>query len=152
MSRKQMRLKPLNNLSTKAGFYAVEENFISVSFRYLSNNRRRNFEFFDSKRWREKAQALGQFFSFLQRLTNKHRLEIMRLPKDADCGFENLPFGTVNCTPNGYNTPTDKSISVFRFGDNGNGGDYRLLGFFESNSPVLYIIGFDFDYSAYQHE
>ena len=32
MSRKKTRHKPLNNLSTKTGLYAVEENFISVSF------------------------------------------------------------------------------------------------------------------------
>ena len=152
MSRKKTRHKPLNNLSTKTGLYAVEENFISVSFRYLSNNRSRNFEFFGDKRWREKTRALEQFFSFLQRLTGKHRLDVMKLSKDVDCGFENLPFSAVNCTPSGYNPSADKSISVFRFGDNGNEGNYRLIGFFENNSPVLYIIGFDFDYSAYQHE
>lgn len=152
MSRKQARFRPLNELSVKTGQYSGEESCISVSFRYLSNNKRRNFDFFGDKRLREKNRAAEQFFSFLQRLTGKHRLEIMKLPKDVDCGFENLRFSTVNCTPCGCNLPVDKLISVFRFGDNGNGGNYRLLGFFESNSPVLYVIGFDFDYSAYPHD
>ena len=152
MSRKQTRNKPLNNLLSKVRQYTVEERRIFVSFRHLSNNKRRNFDFFGDKRWREKARALEQLFSFLQRLTAKRRIELMALPKEVDCGFENLPYSRVNCTPTDCVLSAETLISVFRFGDNGDGGNYRLLGCFEENTSVLNVIGFDFNYSAYRHE
>ena len=125
---------------------------ITVSFCYLSKNKTRNFGFFGSKNIRQKADAFEQMLSFLQRLTLKTRADIAEIAKDRDCGFEMLDNEIVNCTPNGYQFSENDKVTVFRFGDNGNGGNYRLLGFFENNSPVLYIIGFDFDYSAYQHD
>lgn len=152
MSRERARHKPLNDPLTKVSRHVVEEGCISVSLRYLSKNKRRNFEFFGDKRWRDKARVLEQFFSFLQRLTAKRRIDIMKLAKDADCGFEHMRYGAINCTPDGYELSSERLILVFRFGNNSAGSDYRLLGFFEDNSPVLNIIGFDFDYSAYPHE
>ena len=148
MSRK----KPSPVIKPKAGQNSTEEKCISVSFRFLSKNKARNFEFFGDKNRRQKSNALEQLFEFLQRLTSKTKLESSRLARDRDCGFECIKAENVNCTPHGYVLRADSSIFVFRFGDNGNGGDYRLLGFFEEETSVLYVIGFDFDYSAYRHD
>lgn len=129
----------------------IEKN-ISISLQYLSKNKQRNFEFFFDKNLRQKAQALNDFVNFAKRLTSKTRLDIASKRKFEDCGFENLRFQDVNCTPDGYELSKDANISVFRFGDNFNGGDYRILGFFSEDNPVFNIIGFDFDYSAYKHD
>ena len=125
---------------------------ITVSFQYLSTNKSRNFEFFGHKDLRRKTDALEQLFSFLQRLTSKSRADISNIARDRDCGYEILEPTTVNCAPTGYRLTKSDQIAVFRFGNNSAGGDYRLLGLFEERSPVLNIIGFDFDYSAYPHD
>ncbi len=126
--------------------------YISFSFRYLSKNKQRNFDFFSYKEWKQKGEALYQLFCFLQRLSDKTEKDIVSLSKHQDSGFEMLKFKDVNCLPNGRTLSKEDNIFVFRFGNNGNGGDYRLLGFFEDKSSVLYVIGFDFDYSAYRHD
>ena len=127
------------------------ENKISVSMCYLSKNKQRNFEFFVGKNLRQREKALSQFVDFVKELTSKTRLEISLKSKFEPCGFENLRYEDVNCVPNNYILSKDTNIAVFRFGDNKNGGDYRILGFFEEKSSVFNIIGFDFDYSAYKH-
>ena len=45
----------------------------------------------------------------------------------------------------------DEKIYIFRFktADNKNNG--RILGFKKDRCPIYYIIGFDFDFSAYDH-
>lgn len=149
MSKKIKGKKPNVRLNVKN---IEAPQLISVSFCYLSKNKARNFEFFGSKNVRQKTDAFEQLLSFLQRLTAKTRADIAEIAKDRDCGFEMLNNGIVNCAPNGYRFSENDKVTVFRFGDNGNGGNYRLLGFFENNSPVLYVIGFDFDYSAYPHD
>ena len=129
-----------------------EPQALSVTFRYLSKNKARNFEFFGHKDLRRKADALEQLIAFLQRLTSKTLLEVLKLPKDKDYGCESMKYSAVNCRPHLCTLEADDLIFVFRFGDNGSGGDYRLLGFFEDRSAVFNVIGVDFDYSAYQHE
>lgn len=127
------------------------EKTISISLCYLSKNKKRNFEFFSDKNLRQKEKALTDFFDFVKRLTGKTRLEILSKNKSANCGFENLKFQDINCKPDGIFLSKDTNISIFRFGDNTSGGDYRVLGFFSEENPIFNIIGFDFDYSAYEH-
>jgi len=98
----------------------IAEGKISVSFRYLSQNKQRNFEFFSQKDFRGKAVAFEQLLEFLQRLTAKTQLEISPLSKDDDCGFEQMPFAQMNCNPDGIALGKDTKICVFRFGSGGN--------------------------------
>lgn len=123
---------------------------ISVTLRYLTVNKSFNFEFF-GKNFRAKATAFEQLTEFLRRLTSKTLLQISMLSKTDDCGFETLPFAQIKISPNGVILGKDTKIHVFRFGNSGTGGDYRLLGFFETGQAILNIIGFDFNYSAYDH-
>lgn len=124
------------------------ENKISVSFQFLTKNNRHNFNFFSKTNFRLKTSAFEQLFEFLQTLTSKTQLEIANLPKER--GFELIALSQLKFKP-ALTLGQDTKICVFRFGDNSNGGDYRLLGFFEHGQNVLEIIGFDFDYSAYNH-
>ena len=142
---------PQLNLRASRDLKPTPENKISISLRHLTKNKQHNFEFFGAKDFRKKAQVFDQFFKFLQRLTAKTQLEISTLSKTDDCGFEQIPFQQIKFKPNGTTLGQDTKIWVFRFGDNVSGGDYRLLSFFEDKHPVLNIIGFDFDYSAYKH-
>jgi len=142
---------PQPNLRASRDLKPTPENKISISLRYLTKSKQHNFEFFSAKDFRKKAQAFEQFLEFLRRLTAKTQLEISALSKTNDCGFEQIPLQQMKFKPDGTNLGQDTKIWVFRFGDSGNSGDYRLLGFFEDKQSVLNIIGFDFDYSAYEH-
>ena len=121
---------------------------ISVTLQYLTTNKTFNFEFF-GKNIRNKITAFEQFTEFLKRLTSKTPLQISTLSKTDDCGFETMTFAQIKFNPRNVVLGNDTKIHVFRFGNNGNGGDYRLLGFFETGQAILNIIGFDFNYSAY---
>ena len=126
------------------------ESKISISLQYLSTNKQRNFDFF-AKNFRDKATSLDSFIKFVQRLTSKTQLEISALSKTDDCGFEQMPFAQINCNPHGVTLGKDTKICVFRFGERDDSDKYRVLGFFDNKQPILHIIGFDFDYSAYKH-
>lgn len=152
MSNKKRGKIPSSQIFAKNRQPPKTEKNISISLQYLSKNKRRNFDFFSDKNLRQKLNALTDFFYFVKRLTGKTRLDILSKRKSEDCGFENLRFQDVNCTPDNFELSKDANISVFRFGDNGNGGDYRILGFFSEDNPIFNIIGFDFDYSAYKHD
>ena len=130
----QPKLKANRKLTPKV------EPKISVSLQYLTKGKDHNFDYFSAKDFRTKAQAFEQLLEFLRRLTAKTLLAISSLPKDVDCGFEQLPFQQMKFKPDGIKLGQDAKIHVFRFG---NGGNYRLLGFFEYD--VLQIIGFDFN-------
>ena len=123
------------------------ESKISISLEHLTLNKNYNFDFF-GKNFRAKAQALENFIEFLILLTAKTPLEIISLPKEKNCGFEQIPFQQIKINPHGIELGQDTDITVFRFGA---GNKYRLLGFFSIKEPVLNVIGFDFDFSAYEH-
>ena len=137
---------PQPNLKASRELSPIVEQKISITLAHLTTNKNFTFEFFD-KNFRSKSAALEQFVEFLQRLTAKKMSEVVTLSKFDECGFETLPFEQINFTPNGIALSRNAKIHVFRFGN----GKFRLLGFFERQQPVLNVIGFDFDYSAYKH-
>ena len=137
---------PHTNFRASEHITPTFEGNISVSLQYLSKNKQRNFEFF-SKNLRTRLKALEEFLDLLKRLTSKTRLEISSIPKESDCGFEEIPFEQINCSPDGIILDKGANIFIFRFCN----GKYRLLGFFTEKAPVFNVIGFDFNYSAYSH-
>ena len=143
---------PKINIKAPREFKLQTENKISVSFQYLTNNNGYNLKFF-GKDLRAKANFFEQLLDFLTRLTSHTLLEISTENKitKINCGFEVLEFKQIEFTPSNYTLTKDAKIHDFRFGNSGNGGDYRLLGFFAHNQTILNIIGFDFNYSAYKH-
>ena len=151
MSNKKRGKIPFSQVQAKNRQPIKTEKTISISLCYLSKNKNRNFNFFSDKNLRQKEKVLTDFFDFVKRLTGKTRLEILSKNKSSDCGFENLNFQNIKFKPDGVELSKDTNISVFRFGDNNSGGNYRVLGFFSEDNPIFNIIGFDFDYSAYEH-
>lgn len=120
---------------------------IAVSFADLTTNKDYNFDYFSGSDLKGKLKAFEQFTAFLQRLTSQTRLDISKKSKKDDCGLETIDLKFLKFKPN-VSLGSDTKIDVFRFGN----GKYRLIGFFEKEQDnVLKILGFDFDYSAYEH-
>ena len=138
---------PNPNLKASREAKPKVESKISITLEHLTSNKNYNFDFF-GKNFRAKTQALEYFIEFLALLTAKTRLEIISLPKEEKCGLEQIPFQQIKIKPRNIELGQDTDVTVFRFGA---GNKYRLLGFFSIKEPVLNIIGFDFNFTAYEH-
>lgn len=126
-----------------------DKNNIAFSFNCITTNKRYNFEYFKKDR-HNKWKTLSQLYDKILILSGKTWREILDSSKKNLLGFECLPYERIR-----FNTPEEKylnlskdtNIYIFQFGS----GDFRLLGAKRDGCPILHIIGFDFDFSAYDH-
>lgn len=86
----------------------------------------------------------------------KRLIEISQMPWFFwyDCGkkvgVETIPFYEINFSPNGLDLTPDEKVIVFRFAS----GTCRMIGTkgkLCSTCATYYVIGLDFNYSAYDH-
>lgn len=119
----------------------------SLSFRYLTDNKKFNFQYF-----RENKTELGEMapalFERLVEITSRSWEENRALGK-YEGGYEVIPYRELKFhADSSCDLLTENSqILVFRY----SGKRYRILGFRDGQNPVYYIIGFDFDHDAYNH-
>lgn len=117
---------------------------VVFSFEYLTKNKNYMFAYF-ADRIRDELQVRQSLSELLKALSTKTWVEVAQLDKRAQCGFETLPAIQLRFSPDGYDFSRDEKVWVFRFGNQ----QYRLIGIQSDN--VLYVLGYDFDYSAYNH-
>jgi len=129
----------------------VPKTAIFIGFQYITTNKSYNFEYF--KKSRDKVEAYDEFIKYLQRLSNYSWETISNLGK-RNGGFETIEYSNFNSSianklPSNKNISKDTKLFVFRFGHN---DDYRMV-CFKSNScyAAMHLLGFDFDYSLYDH-
>ena len=140
MSRNKIKLKQ-ESFSAANG---ISRNKIAFSLEYLTKNKSYTFAFFDG-RIRDELQARQSLSELLKNLSAETWVGIAQIGKRTQCGFETLPAVQLNFSPDGYEFSRDEKVWVFRFGSQ----QYRLIGIQDSN--VLYVLGYDFDHSAYNH-
>lgn len=129
---------------TMNSLYTNLDDYPSFSFEYLTNQSKFNFEYFKhDKTACEKAQA-ALIEKILLLSTFKWK-ELDNFSKKI--GFELLPKNEVKVKLNHINKEVPEQFMVFRFFKE----KYRIIGFKESNNPIYFIVGFDFDYEAYNH-
>ena len=73
------------------------------------------------------------------------------LQESKKVGCETLDYSRININPTGINLVNDEKIYIFRFKTADNKDNGRILGFKKDKCPIYYIIGFDFNLSAYDH-
>lgn len=115
------------------------------SFEYLTSNNNFNFEWFTSKAKRDKTEAKAALIDRLIEISSSSWLFWNSLDKKH--GIETISIRELNFSPSGYKFSSDEKVTVFRFFNQ----KYRIIGFKDTSLPTYYIIGFDFDYSAYNH-
>lgn len=143
--------KGLKQISDKVakisnGKNQTERKCLSFNLANLTSNDDFNFSYFHDD-VRNECDAYRQLFLFLVFLSDKTFFDLMGLRKEQRGGFEQIPLNEIGFRPSGIELTDDVRITVFRFGS----GKYRLLGLFEKGNAVFNIIGFDFNYSAYEH-
>lgn len=117
---------------------------ISFSFKYLTSDKRYNFENMvkaDKKAWQS---ALMERIIELSGLT---WLDCQNFRKNQ--GYETIPAGQgqLNFSPKNYILTDDEKAIVFRF----NSQKGRIIGVKDSCCSLFYVIGLDTDFSAYNH-
>lgn len=131
-------------ISSSSG--AAHEELISFSFRYMTTNKKHNWDYFAVSQFRDKVKAYDAFIAVMTLLSRKNRIDIIKMSRKDEGGSERIPYNQLNFRA-GNDCMALENVRSFRFGK----GDYRLIGFWSRQSSVFYIIGFDFDYSAYNH-
>jgi len=112
----------------------------SFSFCYLTTNKKYNFESLDKGKQKEWSAAL---VDRMIEISKEDWIYWFGLPKNK--GIETIPYEKVNFSPNEIGISDDEKVIVFRF----NSQKGRIIGF--KVDTIFYIIGFDFDFSAYDH-
>lgn len=139
--------KNKNRLKISRDKATPDESRISFSFRYLTTNSKFNFDYFSSSQLRDKVVAYDAFLDVMEFLSSKTKLDIIKMSRKDDGGSEKLPINSINFLPSGDCRESLEEVRSIRFGK----GKYRLIGFWHNQSFVFCVIGFDFNFSAYNH-
>lgn len=111
---------------------------LAFSFAHVTKKKNYNFSHFKSDARKENE--------LMQELSRHTLLKLRDRGKESFGGFEKLPRARIQFRPS-WNLPEDENVLIFRF----KSSDYRMLCVKDKKREVLYIIGFDFDFSAYDH-
>lgn len=120
---------------------------LSFSFAWLTTQKKYLFERFGRKQARDELDARHAFDELVRLLSKSTWKAVFAKRKEELGGTEQIPYSELNFRAEAK-LPKDTDILSFRFGS----GSYRALGIKMPNDDRLYIVGFDFDFSAYKHE
>lgn len=130
----------LNDVKRKRGSDC--EQYPAFSFRYLTKTKEHNFDYFEHEKSNEVFRTLLQR---LKEISKESYTYWNNLGKHK--GIEMIDYWQCNINPCDLKLSPDDKIIVFRFYHQ----NYRILGIRLESCPTLHIIGFDFNYSAYNH-
>jgi len=123
--------------------------YVSFSFRYLTTNNDHNFKGIKDKNKKNKMyEDLNERLQEISSDTYKYWTS-----QDKRRGMTTIPYSKLKFSWQGNPKFRDKLLTKdqpvykFRFGNQ----DYRLLGIKIGSCSTFYIIGFDFNFSAYDH-
>lgn len=128
----------------------ANDNHIVISFKHSVKDKRYTIE--RKVKNKEKCNDdIKILFEKLNEISNTTWRELGNKPKDV--GYEMIPINSFNVNMENIKKELklsdDSKIIVLRFGK---GQKYRILGVrCKACSSILYIIGYDWDFSAYNH-
>ena len=124
------------------------EQYPWFSFKSMTRNSNYNLSALPAGSVRE--QVLFGLYLRLNELSCKPWLYWTQQPKRT--GLETLSYHQLNFSANPDAELTkDQTIYVFRFDTHLGSGQGRILGYKKAPCATLHIIGFDLDFSAYDH-
>lgn len=151
MSKKRLR-GPSKNVKLDKDFSkrgSVCKQTPKFSLGYLTSNSRYNFSYCDKEGESKGHLMASAIIRRLDEISKKTWQYWGALDKKS--GYEKLDYSRLDFSASVKLTP-DENVYVFRFKyKNPDSKDGRILGIREDACPVFEIIGFDFDYSAYNH-
>ena len=147
MVQKKFKQSNKPKLSNKGIITCQNDKLLPLfSFAHITRNSWYTFEYFkDSNAQLSCREELDQLFLELSKTS---WLDLSRRRKEQFGGFETIPFGQINFYPDNIELTKDTKILSFRFGA---GDKFRMLGYRIERCQAFYIIGYDFNHSAYLH-
>ena len=126
------------------------EQYPWFSFRYMTQNNNYSLKFLDSLDGNSREKTLKGLFSRLEELSAHPWLYWQEKRKST--GMETIRFDQLNFFANpDANFTKDTKAYVFRFATYRGANSGRIIGIKISPCAVLHVIGYDFDFSAYDH-
>lgn len=119
-------------------------NYPSFSFEFLTSQSEFNFDYFKSDH--ESAnEAKAALIDKMILLAQEDWKDLEHLTKRT--GFELINHSEIKIKNDHIPFELPEKYIIFRFDKQ----KFRLIGFKLKSNPVFYILGFDFNYSAYNH-
>lgn len=126
----------------------VSRDSVYFSFCYITDKRKFNLSYFDS----QNSNASKKLIKTIETISQFTWTDLGKKGR-KNGGFEMLPLSSLNADITDRleeslkeNTSSDTKLHVFRF------GDYRLVGLKTGHCrATLHILGFDWDFSLYDH-
>lgn len=132
-----------NNSLSKNIDYKNNDEYPIFAFQYITTNKNHNINYF-KKRVRDKCKAYSSMFHKIDLMERTSWKELFNTDKYK--GIESMNISQVKVRPNSLKqVSNDQKVLVVRF----NREKYRMIGIKEKN--VFQVIGFDFNYKAYNH-
>ena len=124
------------------------EQYPWFSFKNMTKNSNYNLDVLSPGTERE--QTLLGLYSRLNELSSKPWLYWTQQPTKT--GLETLSYHEINFKADPYiELAKDTTLYIFRFDTHRGQGQGRIIGFKNAPCSVLHIIGYDLDFSAYNH-
>ena len=115
------------------------------SFKDITANSRYNLKLLSGK---EAELTLQGLYQKLQELSSKPWLYWMGMPKST--GLETISYQDIGFKVDA-NLSKDTTLYVFRFDTYQGHNKGRIIGYKNAPCSVLHVIGFDIDFSSYEH-
>lgn len=129
----------LSKINSRLGFIYDRPLF---SFNYMTTNKNFNFEYKDKALVKKFSHLLIQKITELENKFTIKQLFVLHNNKI----FESFCIGKIYFKPSGIIVSNDTKVYVFRVTDN-----YRMICLYSDIAPIFHVIGFDFNFSAYDH-
>ena len=127
----------------------VSSQYPFISFRYLTSNSKHSLDFIRKQNLSDRDKTLSGLLERLKEITQSTWEKLGSLPKDRN-GYETL--SSKELFFRGQNEyKEDQKVIVFRFDTWQGHNKGRIIGLKESPNSTFFIIGFDFDFTAYKH-
>lgn len=159
MSKKKIKAPNQNDkVSAKTDQFKcnVKDDF-SFSLKYITNNNHYNFRYIESNIVEFQSIKSNIYEDFLKKVSelSMYSFKELLLERKRN-GIEVLTYGDLNFKLSNTNEEylslsKDSSIYVFRFGKNSKGNNRAIFYKDSKCQPIMHILGFDFDYTAYNH-
>lgn len=137
-------LKIKKHTDNKIFSIELHKDTVSLSWRYMTTNKNFTLDYFKSN-IRNKCKAMEDIFTLANEISSHNWINLLGRGKENFGGCESLKVNQLNFSPSDYKFSKDEKILSFRFSNN----HYRLVGI--QKNDILYVIGYDFNYSAYNH-
>ena len=124
------------------------DQYLCFSFRYMTKNSNYSLENIKDKSQRD--SIMTGLHTKLCELSQKSWQYLIQQPKSS--GLETINYDQIRFSPSiGSNLTKESKLYVFRFNTHRGQKESRIIGYKSSPCAVYNIIGFDIDYSAYEH-